>query len=188
MTSASDADPSTVIPILMPEAGNTMEEGIIVSWRVREGDQIELGDTLCDIETDKATMEFESPAAGRLARIVAGEGDIVPVKHPIAYLAESDAEVDALLGISAQASAESSASSQSSPRERGHRSATQTESGHFQSSADSPSVGQLPYPASPAVRRLSRLQGIDPVDRAASSPFSGCAPRRAQSIGRAGPE
>ena len=60
-----------VIPILMPQAGNTMEEGTVISWRVKEGDQIAVGQMICEIETDKATMDFESPDAGRLARIVA---------------------------------------------------------------------------------------------------------------------
>ena len=70
-----------VIPILMPQAGNTMEEGTVLSWRVKEGDQIVVGQVICEIETDKATMDFESPDAGRLARIVAQVGEPVAVKE-----------------------------------------------------------------------------------------------------------
>ena len=84
-----------VTPILMPQAGNTMEEGTVISWRVKEGDQITVGQVICEIETDKATMDFESPDAGRLARIVAPLGEPVAVKELIAILADSDADADA---------------------------------------------------------------------------------------------
>jgi pyruvate dehydrogenase E2 component (dihydrolipoamide acetyltransferase) len=87
-----------VVPILMPQAGNTMEEGAVLSWRVKEGEQVRVGQVICEIETDKATIDFESPDAGRLARIVAKVGQPVPVKEPIALLADSDADADAYLG------------------------------------------------------------------------------------------
>ena len=86
-----------VVPILMPQAGNTMEEGTVVAWRVKEGDQIAVGQVICEIETDKATMDFESPDAGRLARIVAQLDEPVAVKHVIALLADNDADADAYL-------------------------------------------------------------------------------------------
>ena len=86
-----------VEPIMMPVAGNTMEEGTVLEWRVQEGDTIAVGQILCEIETDKATIEFESPVAGRLARIVAKVDEPVPVKELIAVVAESDAAADAYL-------------------------------------------------------------------------------------------
>src|SRR5262249_30330142 len=86
-----------VVPVLMPQAGNTMEEGTVVAWRVQEGDRIAVGQIICEIETDKATMEFEAPDAGRIARIVAVIGQPIAVKEPIALLAESDADADAFL-------------------------------------------------------------------------------------------
>ena len=81
----------------MPLAGNTMEEGTVLQWNVQEGDTIAEGQILCEIETDKATMEFESPTAGRLARIVAQVNEPVPVKELIAIVSESDAAADAYL-------------------------------------------------------------------------------------------
>lgn len=87
-----------VVPVLMPQAGNTMEEGRIIAWKVKAGDRVTVGQILYEVETDKATVEVESTDAGRIARIVASEGAVVPVKQPVAYLAESDADVDALLG------------------------------------------------------------------------------------------
>jgi len=95
---AAVAEPSgNVVPILMPQAGNSMEEGTILEWKVAEGETITEGQIICEIETDKATMEYESPHGGRLARIVVGKDETVAVKAPIALLAESDAEADAYL-------------------------------------------------------------------------------------------
>ena len=85
-TRSDSAVPAHEIPILMPEAGNTMESGAVLEWRVREGDWVDVGQILCEIETDKAVIEYESPTAGHLLRIVAAAGTVVPVKQPIAYL------------------------------------------------------------------------------------------------------
>jgi pyruvate dehydrogenase E2 component (dihydrolipoamide acetyltransferase) len=93
----SNLEAGSVVPILMPQAGNTMEEGTVVTWLVKTGDVISVGQTICEIETDKATIDFESPQAGRLARIVAPVGEPIAVKQPIALLAESDAAADAFL-------------------------------------------------------------------------------------------
>lgn len=90
--------PEGVTPLLLPQAGQTMEEGTIVGWKVKEGDRIEPGQVIYEMETDKATMEVEAETSGRVARIVAPEGAIVEVKEPVAYLAESDEAVNAYLG------------------------------------------------------------------------------------------
>ncbi|MCP4450857.1 MAG: hypothetical protein GY809_05305, partial [Planctomycetes bacterium] len=90
-----------VLPILMPQAGQSMEEGTLLSWKIKPGDLIEVGQVIFEIETDKATMDVEAVDAGRVARLVAKEGDIVEVKVPVAYLADDDASVDALIGTSA---------------------------------------------------------------------------------------
>ncbi len=105
----------TVTPILMPQAGQSMEEGTILAWKVKEGDAIEVGQVLLEIETDKATMDVEAVDAGRLAKIVAQEGEIVECKVPIAYLADKDADVAAVIGGGAVAS--TPAPIESSPQE-----------------------------------------------------------------------
>ncbi|HVT87764.1 MAG TPA: 2-oxo acid dehydrogenase subunit E2 [Tepidisphaeraceae bacterium] len=102
---STSAPTGKVTPILMPQAGNTMEEGRIVKWIAKAGDRIAVGQVICEIETDKATIEFESTDAGRLARIVAKEGDVVAVKQPIALLAESDSDLQSTGSASAVASA-----------------------------------------------------------------------------------
>jgi pyruvate dehydrogenase E2 component (dihydrolipoamide acetyltransferase) len=105
-TPKSTGNPDSVIPILMPQAGQSMEEGTILSWKVKEGDVIEVGQVIMEIETDKATMEVEATDAGRVAKIVSGEGDIVEVKVPVAFIAANDVDADAYLagaGIAAPA-------------------------------------------------------------------------------------
>ena len=72
-----------VVPILMPQAGQSMEEGTIIAWKIKEGDTIEVGQVICEIETDKATMDVEAIDAGRVAKIIAAEGEIIEVNFSI---------------------------------------------------------------------------------------------------------
>lgn len=71
--------------IALPRLSDSMQEGTILSWLKEDGDAVAVGDELVEIETDKATMTYESPAAGTL-RIVAGVGETLPVGAPIAQL------------------------------------------------------------------------------------------------------
>ncbi|KAG8062951.1 hypothetical protein GUJ93_ZPchr0003g17937 [Zizania palustris] len=73
----------------MPALSPTMNQGNIAKWRKQEGEKIEVGDVICEIETDKATLEFESLEEGYLAKILAPEGSKdVQVGHPIAVTVE----------------------------------------------------------------------------------------------------
>src|SRR5580765_3054869 len=75
--------------ILMPALSPTMEEGKLAKWHVKEGDSVKAGDILAEIETDKATMEFEAIDEGRIAKILVPEGaEGVKVNAPIAELAQ----------------------------------------------------------------------------------------------------
>src|SRR5437762_8335022 len=72
----------------MPALSPTMEEGTLAKWRVKEGDEVKSGDILAEIETDKATMEFEAVDEGKIQKILVPEGtDGVKVGQPIAILA-----------------------------------------------------------------------------------------------------
>ena len=64
----------------------TMEEGVIVKWIKNEGDTVAQGDILCEVETDKATMEYESPREGTLLKIIAHEGASLPPEMTGRYL------------------------------------------------------------------------------------------------------
>jgi pyruvate dehydrogenase E1 component beta subunit len=75
------------IEILMPALSPTMEEGTLVKWHVKEGDQVKSGDVIAEIETDKATMEVEAIDDGRMGKILVPEGtEHIPVNRPIAVL------------------------------------------------------------------------------------------------------
>ncbi len=80
----------------MPALSPTMEEGTLAKWLVKEGDDVKSGDILAEIETDKATMEFEAVDEGKIAKILVPEGtDGVKVGQPIALLAEDGEQVSA---------------------------------------------------------------------------------------------
>ena len=73
--------------ILMPALSPTMEEGKLAKWLVKEGDDVHSGDILAEIETDKATMEFEAVDEGKIGKILVPEGtEGVKVNQPIAVL------------------------------------------------------------------------------------------------------
>ncbi len=73
------------IVVNMPRLSDTMEEGVVAKWLINIGDTIEEGDILAEIETDKATMEFESFNEGTLLHIGVQEGESAPVDHIIGY-------------------------------------------------------------------------------------------------------
>ena len=80
----------------MPALSPTMEEGTLAKWLVKEGDEVKSGDILAEIETDKATMEFEAVDEGKIAKILVPEGtDGVKVGQPIALLASDGEQVSA---------------------------------------------------------------------------------------------
>lgn len=72
----------------MPQLGSTMEEGTVVRWYKNEGDTITEGEVLLEIETDKSTMEVESPHSGVLLSILVPTDSVVPVRQPIALIGQ----------------------------------------------------------------------------------------------------
>jgi pyruvate dehydrogenase E2 component (dihydrolipoamide acetyltransferase) len=96
----------TMPEVIMPKMGDAMEAGTLSSWLKHEGDQVEVGDTLAEIETDKATMELEAEDAGVLTRLIAGEGDEVPVGKPIAVISADGEAPEEAPGEAGQAAEE----------------------------------------------------------------------------------
>src|SRR6059058_2735655 len=72
--------------IQMPKLSDTMTEGTLVAWKKKKGDQVSAGEVLAEIETDKATMEWESPEDGTLTEIYVEEGGKVNVGDRIAFI------------------------------------------------------------------------------------------------------
>lgn len=84
------------VEVYLPKMSDHMETGRILHWHRKEGDQVERGQVLLEIETDKAIGELEAPASGLLKGVRVQEGMEVPVGEVIAYIARADEEVPAL--------------------------------------------------------------------------------------------
>src|SRR5271168_4021974 len=107
------------IQVLMPALSPTMTEGSLAKWHKKEGDTVKAGDILAEIETDKATMEFEAVDEGTLGRILVPEGTKgVPVNQPIAViLGEGESAGDIAKAPAAPPKAAASAAvAQSAPK------------------------------------------------------------------------
>src|SRR5262249_48953249 len=82
------------VEITMPQLSDTMSEGTVVKWLKKEGDKVNAGETIAEVETDKATMEMEAFDSGTLALIDAKEGTKVGVGARIAVLATAGEKID----------------------------------------------------------------------------------------------
>ncbi|MGN6308587.1 MAG: biotin/lipoyl-containing protein, partial [Xanthobacteraceae bacterium] len=104
------------INILMPALSPTMEKGNLAKWLKKEGDKVQSGDVIAEIETDKATMEVEAVDEGTIAKILVPEGTAdVPVNDVIAILASDGEDVEAAAS-GGGAAPKSAPSPQSSPQ------------------------------------------------------------------------
>ena len=102
--------------VKMPQLGLTMEEGTVTKWIKQEGDAVKAGEVILEITTDKLTSEVESEHDGVLLKIVAQEGEDVPVKGLLAYIGEAGEQVgDAPAAVAAAAPAEAPAPAVSAP-------------------------------------------------------------------------
>jgi len=77
------------IKVAMPKLGLTMTEGTIIEWKKKEGERVEKGEILYVLETEKVTYEVEAPVSGILGKIVAKEGDVVPIGGVVAYILQA---------------------------------------------------------------------------------------------------
>ena len=144
----------------MPALSPTMTQGNIARWKVKEGDEIRAGDSVAEIETDKATMEFESQEDGFLAKIVVGDGaQNVPVGAIVAVMVEDEEHVSAFAGYVPPAAAAAGSTAAPAP---GKASSSSSPS----SSAAVETGGRM----WPSVRRLLAESGIDPSTITPSGP------------------
>ena len=86
------------IVVNMPRLSDTMEEGTVAAWLKKVGDKIEEGDILAEIETDKATMEFESFNEGTLLYIGVQEGETTKVDELLAIIGDAGEDISGLIG------------------------------------------------------------------------------------------
>ena len=109
------------VEVKMPQLGLTMEEGTVSKWVKQEGDAVKVGDVLLEITTDKLTSEVTAEAEGTLIKIVAQEGEDVPVKGLLAYIGEAGEQVGAAPAQAAPAQAACRRNESSSYRRRPRR-------------------------------------------------------------------
>ena len=108
--------------INMPRLSDTMEEGVVAKWLKQKGDKVAEGDILAEIETDKATMEFESFYEGTLLHIGIEEGETAPVDTLLAIIGEEGEDISGLLngegGSTEEAKEESAAEEETEDDEK----------------------------------------------------------------------
>ena len=163
------------IEILMPALSPTMEEGTLAKWLVSEGDSVSSGDILCEIETDKATMEFEAVDEGTIGKILIGDGsEGVKVNTPIAVLLEEGEEasdIDSAPAPDVKDSAKEDAPDQDAAPEKGY--------GRGESDANDTSTSAPAAPKSsdgkrlfvtPLARRIAADKGVDLAELSGSGP------------------
>jgi pyruvate dehydrogenase E2 component (dihydrolipoyllysine-residue acetyltransferase) len=161
------------IEITMPRLSDTMEEGTLIKWRVKVGDQVESGDVLADVETDKATMELQAYDDGMVAKLAVEEGGTTPVGKLILVLAEKGESLEdaAAAAGDGEATPSKPAKSQAEkPREK--EEAVEADDAAVKSSA-SASKGADRVRVSPLAAKLaderglglSRIEGTGPGGR-----------------------
>ncbi len=148
----------------------TMEEGQIVRWLKAEGDPVEQGDILAEIETDKATMELVARGSGVLRAILAGEGTAAPVGDVIAVIAGEDEDIAALVdGAAKAAPASEAAPEEGVEAAAGEPAEPGAPLGGSDGSGDGAGRGGR-IRTSPVARRLARELGLDIAAVAGSGP------------------
>ncbi len=145
-----------MIEIKMPRLSDTMEEGSVATWHKHPGDHVEAGEVLVEIETDKATMEYEAYETGTLTEILVAEGEVVAIGTPIALL-DSGVATARAVATPAPSVAPPTPSPVRAPEPAPGSSAT-VESAPTATFAVG--EGQRRF-ASPLVRRIARQYGID---------------------------
>ena len=140
--------------VLMLALSPTMEEGTIVTWHKKEGDSIAQSDILCEVETDKATMEYESVNEGTLLKILVSDGGQAKVGDPIAVVGEPGEDISGLDKAAERKAEPAAATAQpAAPEPAAPQPAAP------QPAAPQVSAGQLK--ASPLARKMATEHGID---------------------------
>ncbi|HXC57278.1 MAG TPA: pyruvate dehydrogenase complex dihydrolipoamide acetyltransferase [Rhizomicrobium sp.] len=161
--------------ILMPALSPTMEEGKLAKWLVKEGDTVKSGDILAEIETDKATMEFEAVDEGRIGKLLVPEGaEGVKVNAPIATLLGEGEDAGAKVDIAtAMQSIKSAVGSEAAPKKTEPAPTAKISVAPAGDSDSVPTPGEgaatpAPKPegkdrlfASPLARRIAEQKGVD---------------------------
>ncbi|MFQ5652134.1 MAG: 2-oxoglutarate dehydrogenase, E2 component, dihydrolipoamide succinyltransferase [bacterium] len=163
-TSSDDAPAEGLVDVMMPQMGESIAEGTIISWLKKEGQTVQRDEILLEISTDKVDSEIPSPQAGILHKIVAAEGETVKVGSIIAHIATS--ETSAVVSTGPPAAAPEPAPVPASPTRPGVQpgTAAQTVNTTRQVTVAGTNGERRFY--SPLVRRIAKAEGISPAELA----------------------
>ena len=152
--------PEGVEIVTMPRLSDTMEEGTVASWLKSVGDEVEEGDILAEIETDKATMEFESFYSGTLLHIGIQEGEGAPVDSLLAIIGPEGTDVDAILKSQASGGSSKSAPKKETSKEEAPKAEATSKK---QETITATQDGQRIF-ASPLAKKIAEEKGINLAD------------------------
>jgi pyruvate dehydrogenase E2 component (dihydrolipoamide acetyltransferase) len=160
--------------ISMPKLGFDMQEGVLVRWVKNEGENVNKGDVLAEIETDKATVEVESSASGVIRKLLVEAGAVVPVGDPIAVVGSADEKIEGMPAQTTEAPAEKKTDDQKGPERKTEPEKPQPEDGSQKAEAAPQTqpaqapVPQAPAPAhegpikaSPLAKKIARDKNLD---------------------------
>lgn len=162
--------------VAMPKLGFDMAEGKLVRWLKSEGERVQKGEILAEIETDKATVEVEAPAAGVVRRQLVSEGTSVPVGTPIAILGAADEAIEELTAVVATPAPEP-AGEAAEPLIPPPAAGVLLEAGRLPAGVR----------ASPLARRLAAERGLDLARLRGSGPGGRIVRRDVEAAGAVGP-
>jgi pyruvate dehydrogenase E2 component (dihydrolipoamide acetyltransferase) len=143
--------------VTMPKMSDTMTDGVIAAWHKKVGDSVKSGELLAEVETDKATMEYESYDTGTLLYIGAEAGKSVPVNGVLAVIGEKGADWQTLLKASQENTSQAPASAK--PDEKKSEATQSTKSTAAEISDDHSSNGRVK--ASPLAKKIAKDKGYD---------------------------
>lgn len=148
--------------VLMPRQGNTVESCIILSWKKKEGEHVEQGEVLCEVETDKATFEVEAPTAGTVLKVLHPEGADVPVLELIAVIGEANEDISAIVAKQKDgAGRDGSAQESTEPAVEAPSSASEPPAVEAAAAATGTAVVATNGAASPRARNLAEAKGLN---------------------------
>ena len=146
--------------VVMPQMGADMEEGTIIKWLKSEGDNVERGEIIAEIETDKANVEIEAFDGGVFRRTLASEGDTIDVGTIIAIIADADDDISAYENGAAKKAASGDAEAPSEPKKEDAPKAAEEEPAQPTTEA-APTSSDGRVRASPVARRLAQEHNVD---------------------------
>lgn len=154
------------VKILMPALSPTMTEGTLAKWLMKEGDEVSSGDVMAEIETDKATMEFEAVDEGVIAKILVPDGtEGVAVNTPIAILAEEGESAEDAIASAGDGAPKPEAKAESAPAAK-----EPAKPAPAQSAAPAAAAKGDRIFASPLARRMAANEGLDLAQLNGSGP------------------